>query len=126
MQYTNGGGADQVLEAHEERLLRLESNVQKLVAQSTESLVRVEYIGKEVKETAARLEEKMDHTLEAMAAGFEKVNVAAANREIRLAVLEAAAASRKAFWKKVLIPVAVVGSVISSKFGEQIWAWITR
>jgi hypothetical protein len=118
---------DLISEAHEERIQRLESNMEKVVAQTAASSVKLDHLTDLVKEGFVKIGERFekgadqfDHhskQLEHHKASLQKLNQA-----------EAVRAGRWKWARKLTIPILIaVGSGVATHFGENtLSTWLSH
>lgn len=122
MPYPNGN--DQMTEAHEERIQRLETSMNQVAATTAAAAVKLDNLVDKCVEGF----EKINNRLDRGAAQFDQHESMLNEQRLEISKIKENEAARAARWttaKKAIIPlVAAAATVIASKFGESIWAWL--
>jgi septal ring factor EnvC (AmiA/AmiB activator) len=119
----------QSLESHEDRLQRVESNVQDLVAQSTSISVKQDYLAEKVAEQGQATMARLDSGFETIQKDHKEIRERQEDLEGRVHPLEVAHRNRKRRWdliKKVILPLAAAAAgVFGTRFSESLWQWFS-
>jgi hypothetical protein len=126
-QYSNGNGSsDQITEAHEERIQRLEGSMQQVLVQTTATGMKLDHVAEKIAEGF----EAMNARLDKGAHQFDLHEQALAEHKEQLSALRAAETARTKRWattKKAALPLIATGAgVLATKFGEVLWTWISH
>lgn len=137
--YSNGSSsaAQQLLEAHEERIQRVEKEVAELATQSAEAVLKIGFLCQKVDALGDRMEEKLDSSVKDIADNVERIALLAqkaheATEKLSDSVqeLQSVNARRAENWasiKKLLFPLLIAaGSVSATEFGKMAWSWLSR
>ncbi len=109
--------SEQVTEAHEERLQRLEVDMKEVVTATATTGVKMDHLVEKIDAGFATINQRMDEGK----VRFEKHDEALT----KLQTTEDARASRWATVKKATLPLlAVAAGVIATKGGEHLWTWL--
>lgn len=131
------GVAYSITDSHENRIHRLESETSEMKADVAESLVRIATLDSKIDDSRQSIIDKMDIMIDAMqahakdsAARFERISHTMGRYENRLEPIEIATKEKKKrilTLRKVSIPLALASAgALATKFGEQLWDWISK
>ncbi|NDD55626.1 hypothetical protein EBZ39_17470 [bacterium] len=137
--YSNGSASasQQLLEAHEERIQRVEKEVAELATQSAEAVLKIGFLCQKVDELGNRMEEKLDSSVRDIADNVERIaHLAQKAHEAteklsdsvqELQSINARKAENWASIKKFLFPLLIAaGSVAATELGKMAWSWLSR
>lgn len=116
MPYPNG--RDHMTEAHEERIQRLESSMQEVVASTTGTSVKVDHLVTMVKEGFASINARLDQGADQFKKHEADIGAIKAENQAR--------AKRWATVKAAVLPLlAAAAAVVATKFGESVWTFLS-
>lgn len=136
--YSNGAAAtQQLLEAHEERIQRVEENVSELAKQSAEAVLKINFLCQKVDALGEKMSEKLDSSVhdisnkvEEIAHLAQKAQKATEELSSSVVALEEINERKSKNWeaaKKFVYPLAIAAaSVAATEFGKIAWEWLTR
>lgn len=117
---------DLISEAHEERIQRLETNMEKVVALTSATSVKVDHLTEVVKDGF----QKIGSRFEKGADQFETHSKQLEQHKLSLLKLNQFEARRANRWKwtrKLTLPLIIaIGSAIAGHFGDHIWTWLSH
>lgn len=119
-----------VMEGHEGRIQHLEQTSQKLVGQSTEALVKIDYLSKQVAETHESILDRIEKGFVRIAEDIEAHTKKIENMDDRLESIEVERhqeENKRASYRKFVSPLVIAGAtVLVTKYAEQFWMWLSR
>jgi DNA anti-recombination protein RmuC len=117
---------DLMSEAHEERIQRLESNMEKVVAQTSASSVKLDHLTQKIDEGFRTIGARFEKGTEQ----FEEHSKVLTLHKERIQNLQQVEAKRASRWKtlrKMCLPLLIAaGTAIATHFGEQIWTLLSH
>lgn len=137
MGYSNGNSAAQLLEAHEDRIQRVERDVAELAKQSAEAILKINFLCQKVDALGEKMSEKLDSSVHDIAQKVEEIahtaqraQRAAEELTTSVSALEEINTKKEKNWeaiKKIAYPLIIAAaSVGATKFGQIAWDWLTR
>lgn len=116
----------QITEAHEDRIQRLESSMEKVAASTAATSVKMDQLVITVERGFSAVNARLDDGNERLDDGNKKFH----NQEHEIDALKALEASRGKRWaavKGASLPLVFgAAGVIATKFGESIWTWLSH
>jgi myo-inositol-1-phosphate synthase len=118
------------VEAHEERLQRIEVSYAGLATSSNEALLKFDFLNKQIIDTTKQLSDQIKSSFDGI---DEKLEKTASQLNLvcnRVVTLEDSEKHRKSIiksFKKYFIPLLIAAaSVIATQTGQEVWNWMTR
>ena len=138
MGYSNGSNAaQQLLEAHEDRIQRVERDVAELAKQSAEAILKINFLCQKVDALGEKMSEKLDSSVHDIAQKVEEIahtaqraQQSAEGLSASVSALEQINDRKEKNWeaiKKIAYPLVIAAaSVGATQFGQLAWDWLTR
>lgn len=137
MGYSNGNSAAQLLEAHEDRIQRVERDVAELAKQSAEAILKINFLCQKVDALGEKMSEKLDSSVHDIAQKVEEIahtaqraQQSAESLSASVSALEEINTKKEKNWeaiKKIAYPLIIAAaSVGATQFGQIAWDWLTR